>query len=81
MKNKHQVVDVIKKLNYKNDIKVEGNRIEVLSNTVFLPGKGVVDNPKKRNDLGNGSWGMVDFLVNHNNFTIVDVPEFEKKRK
>ena len=26
-------------------------------------------------DLGNGSWGMIDYLINHNNFRLVKGPE------
>lgn len=47
--------EVLKALRKKNDCKIDTNlkTIKVLTN----------DAKSKRNDLGNGSWGKIDFLV------------------
>ena len=35
-----------------------------------------VPNPSKQNDLGNGSWGKIDYLRNHLNYTVIRIENF-----
>ena len=60
-KRKHSVDEVLKSLSKKNDVKVVGNSIQVLKAIVTKDGKDV-ENPTYQGDLGNGSWGKIDFL-------------------
>lgn len=61
MARKHNLDEVRIALKKKHDVMLTSNK-EVL----LLTGQ----NPKypKSNDLGNGSWGKIDFLVNHCGF-------------
>ena len=60
-KRKHSVDEVLKSLSKKHDVKVVGNSIQVLKAIVTKDGKDV-ENPAYQGDLGNGSWGKIDFL-------------------
>ena len=60
-KKKHTVDSAIKSLSKKRDINIVNNVIEVRR------GK------KSTQDLGNGSWGKVDFLCNHKGYIQVFV--------
>jgi hypothetical protein len=70
MKNKHvntrkyAVDEVIRSLNNKHDCRIMGNRIEVLTGR------------NATNDLGNGSWGRIDFLTHYYGFYQCFVKEF-----
>jgi hypothetical protein len=59
--------EVVRSLSKKNDVQIKGQTINVLKNTA----RG------RRNDLGNGSFGKIDFLVNHNGFHKVMVDSFK----
>lgn len=55
MVRKHQVEEVLKSLSKKQGVKVsEFNKTVTIS--------------KNYSDLGNGSWGKIDFLVNHKGY-------------
>ena len=74
---KHQVDEVLRSLRTKKDVRIIGNEIQVLKNQVFSEKLDkLIDNPQKQNDLGNGTWGKIDFLVNHNGFRLIRVPQF-----
>ena len=60
-KRKHSVDEVLKSLSKKHDVKVVGKSIQVLKAIVTKDGKDV-ENPVYQGDLGNGSWGKIDFL-------------------
>jgi hypothetical protein len=68
MARKHNEDEVLRTLRQKNDVRIVGNQILILN------GK----NPKfqKQNDLGNGSWGKIDFLKNHKGYFLRNVSEF-----
>lgn len=59
----YQVDEVLRKLSLKNDVKIESSvqKIFILTDTVDTK-EGVMSNPNKKWDLGNGSWGKIDFL-------------------
>ena len=59
MARKHHMDEVARSLNKKNDVKVDTR-----ASIVYL----MEDSTKKSNDLGNGSWGKIDFLVNHKGY-------------
>lgn len=65
MAKKHTVDEVIRSLSKKRDVKInpKDKTIEILD-------------PAKNNDLGNGSWGKIDFLVNHSGYTKLFSKEF-----
>ncbi len=60
-KRKHSADEVLKSLSKKHDVKVVGKSIQVLKAIVTKDGKDV-ENPAYQGDLGNGSWGKIDFL-------------------
>jgi hypothetical protein len=66
----HEEEEVLRDLRKKKDCKVSGNHIFILS------GKG--KNKPRTNDLGNGSWGKIDFLVNHKGYFRSFVDELPK---
>ena len=69
-KNSYNVDEVIKQLYKKNDCKIDSNAktIQVLN--------GLSKKQNKKNDLGNGSWGKIDYLINHCGFLLLNVSEF-----
>lgn len=68
MARKHQLDEVLRSLGKKQDCKINGSSILVLN------GKG--KKHKKNHDLGNGSWGRIDYLVNYCGYTKYFVSEF-----
>jgi hypothetical protein len=53
-------------LGRKNDIQIHGSDLRVLNN----------ESPFKVHDLGNKSWGRIDFLVNYYGYSQYFVTEF-----
>lgn len=68
MARKHTVDEVIRSLSKKKDVRVD-LKLKVVE---------LLNSPFKNNDLGNGSWGRIDFLVNHAGFQKVFVEEFSR---
>ena len=60
-KRKHSVDEVLKSLSKKHDVRVLGGTIQVLKPEIEKDGK-IIENPFYQGDLGNGSWGKIDFL-------------------
>ena len=71
MARKNYTIDeVLRALNKKNDCLIsETDKI-----VFVLIGRG------KKNDLGNKSWGKIDFLTRYCNFTLNEVEEFTKPK-
>jgi hypothetical protein len=64
--------EVLKRLSVKRDVSINPHTrtIQVLNgNSKKFP---------KANDLGNGSWGKIDFLCNHREYHWIFVDEFTK---
>lgn len=63
----HNLDEVVRSLSKKRDCQVDVKRglIEIL-------------HPAQNQDLGNGSWGKIDFLVNHKGFNKKFVTEFSR---
>ena len=76
MARKHTVDGVLRALRLKNDVIVNGFEIMILSDFVYKNNGQKIENPKKKHDLGNGSWGKIDFLVNHYGYSIFHISEF-----
>lgn len=51
-KNTHTIASAIQSLSKKNDCRITASEVMVLKNS----------SPIKKHDLGNGSWGRIDFL-------------------
>ena len=67
MARKHKLEEVLKSLSKKNDVRVLTNgTIEVLNQF----------SKKRHNDLGNSSWGKIDYLVKVFKFTLLQVSDF-----
>ena len=66
--------EVLKALKFKNDCRVDSNRrqIYVLDADKLSP-KGKA---QLKNDLGNKSWGKIDFLINYCKYHRAFVEEF-----
>ena len=60
-KRKHTVEEVLKALSKKHDVRVLGGTIQVLKPEIEKDGK-IIENPVYQGDLGNGSWGKIDYL-------------------
>jgi len=72
MARKHNVDEVLKSLKRKHDVQINlgSNVVQVLS--------GKDPRHPKQDDLGNSSWGKIDFLTNYNGFVVVKVDKFDK---
>ena len=69
--------EVVRQLSKKNDVSISGKEVRILSNEVFdEKTKGYVPNHFKKHDVGNGSWGKIDFLVNHCDYRKYYVDKF-----
>ena len=74
MARKHKMDEVLRALAKKHDCRIQSNIIYVLN------GDSIEPKFQLSNDLGNGSWGKIDFLVNHCGFRQMYVCEFPKIR-
>lgn len=57
---------VIKSLSQKRDLRIQRYEIQILVN----------NSPKKSFDLGNKSWGKINFLVDYCGYRIANVSKF-----
>jgi hypothetical protein len=76
MARKHNMDEVLSSLRKKNDVRIEGSQIKILSNQVFTPSGELIPNPNKKHDLGNGSHGKIDFLIKYCGFRKITVEKF-----
>lgn len=67
-KNKYRVDEVLRSLSKKHDVRINGTDILVLN--------GKSKKKPKQHDLGNGSWGKIDYLVNYCGYRQYFVAEF-----
>jgi hypothetical protein len=61
----YNVDEVLKSLQRKHDLFIDRSKqiIYILKNKVYSPKEGkLIENPLKANDIGNGTWGKLDFL-------------------
>jgi hypothetical protein len=75
----HTEEEVLRALHKKSDIRVIPNakRIKLLSNKVWSDkSEGYIENANKKHDLGNGSWGRIDFLRRHCGYAVETVESF-----
>lgn len=70
MARKHTEDEVLKALSKKSDCRIKGKDIFVLNGksqkAQFIP----------KHDLGNGSWGKIDYLTNYCGYRQMFVSEF-----
>lgn len=66
--NKYNEVDAVKALNKKNGISI--NKVDK-----------AITIDKTNNNLGNGSWGKIDYLTKVHGYVIVFTTELGKKKK
>lgn len=66
--NKYNEVDAVKALNKKNGISI--NKV----------GKAITID-ETNNNLGNGSWGKIDYLIKVHGYIVVFTTELSKKKK
>lgn len=78
MGRKHNVDEVLKDLSRKHDLSINkaNNTIFVLSDKIHDKDGVIIDNPLKLHDIGNKSWGKIDFLVNYHDYHVVKVAKF-----
>ena len=67
-RKQHNLDEVLRSLSKKHDVKVDER-----TSTISVLSK---DSPIRKDDLGNGSWGKIDFLVNHQGFKLLHVTKF-----
>lgn len=58
--------EAIRSLSKKHDVKIGRTDIQILSNY----------SKHKKNDLGNKSWGLIDFLCNHCGYSAFWIKNF-----
>ena len=68
-KERHNETDALRQLDRKRDCYIKGKIIQVLSRTGIQ---------KRSNDLGNKSWGRIDYLVKCCNYYQIFVKKFAK---
>jgi hypothetical protein len=73
MARKHKMDEVLSSLSRKHDIRIDVN----VKTVEVLTGKSS-DSPSN-NDLGNKSWGKIDYLRNYCGYTLIFVDRFNKK--
>jgi len=74
---KNTLQSALASLMKKNDVRISGDDIMVLSDKAIDPKTGEpIDNPRKQFDLGNGSWGKISYLVNYHGYRQYFVSEF-----
>ena len=68
---KHDTDSAIRSLSRKRDVRINPSKkiIKILSN----------DAPRKTNDIGNGSWGRIDYLIHQQGFSLIKVNKHAKK--
>lgn len=66
-KSKYNEADVLKSLSKKRDVRIERRNIFVLSKRA----------KNKAHDLGNGSWGKIDYLTKNKGFFLYYVTKFQ----
>jgi hypothetical protein len=76
-KKKHNENDVIQSLRNKKDCRISGHTIAILKNKIYDNKTGLkIINPNKSFDLGNKSWGKIDFLVKYCGYIIWQTDKF-----
>jgi len=68
--------EVIRALSKKKDVRIKGDTIAMLSDFITDKAGNTIRNPHKINDIGNKSWGKIDYLVNHCHYSLVRVASF-----
>lgn len=82
MRKNYTIDEACAGLSKKNDVRINGSVIEILTDKITTKEGNVIDNPKKRNDIGNGSWGKIDYLTKYCGFVLIRVDSHrEDKRK
>lgn len=91
MARKHTLDEVLVSLKKKTDCKVilsaslykdaEDNTVYILCDQIWSKKEGkMITHPEKKFDLGNKSWGKIDYLVNHCGFQLRKVDELPKMK-
>ena len=75
-RKQYSLDEVLRSLSKKKDIRIKGTTVLMLSDFIVTKEGESVRNPLKINDIGNKSWGKIDYLVNHNNYFLVKVASF-----
>ena len=73
---KHTENEAVRALRKKRDVRIEAPFIYVLKDKVLHKELGVIDNTRKVHDLGNGSWGRIDFLIKVLEYKLLKVNTF-----
>lgn len=79
MARKHSLDEVLRTLSKKADCRINTTTRTVYVLTDLVWSKTLrkeVINPAKKFDLGNGSWGKIDYLRNYCGYTVCKVGEF-----
>ena len=72
----HNLEEVVKFLSKKRDCK-----LDLTNERVYALTGDTEKDPKaqaKYDDLGNGSWGRIDFLTNHSGWALIKVEKFPR---
>lgn len=77
----YRIDEVLRSLGTKKDLRIKGMTIFILTDTIVTKEWNVIRNPEKVYDLGNKSWGKIDFLTHYNDYRINYVSEFPKEKR
>lgn len=71
---------IVRRLSKKRDCRIDEKRgyIHVLTNNIVDKEGNLSDNPNKSHDLGNKSWGHIDWLMKTRDFKLIRVGKFGK---
>jgi len=77
MARKHyQEDEVLRALRLKRDVMVSGHTIAILKNKILNKEGETIVNPNKSWDLGNKTWGKIDFLCNYRGYVVWHTDKF-----
>ena len=77
----YKIDEVLRSLSKKNDIRILGSTICMLTDKVVDDKVESINNPIKLHDLGNGSWGKIGFLQNYCGYKIAKVENWNEFKK
>ncbi len=78
MARKHRLDEVLRALKSKRDLRIVNDEIQILNDMIWSQKLGgIIVNPAKQFDIGNGTWGKLDYLRKIHGYYIVYVDKFD----
>lgn len=61
----YKIDEVLRILGRKQDLRIKGSTLFILTDKILDKDGNSMSNPERVNDLGNKSWGKIDFLTHY----------------